>query len=184
MLETLQQRDQDLLLLINRSGNTPLDPVMLMLSEKWVWIPLYGLIVYFIILKEKKHSWLAILFVLIAVCFADFTTSAILKPLVERWRPCRDSDLILELRMISECTGKFGFASSHAANTATLAIFTFLFFDRNPLFFLLIIWSIAVGYSRIYLGAHFPTDVLAGWFIGAIFGYLAVLLYQKLKMHF
>lgn len=178
MWESLVQLDSDWVLAINRAHFPVLDSVMIFISEKWVWLPLYGFLLW-IFLRPVSGSLPKIYLILAiaaGVALSDQTASAVLKPLFERLRPCHDPSLASLLHLPIGCGGKFGFASSHASNTAFLAIFFFLLRGKEwPwLSYLLLIWALVTGYSRIYLGAHFPGDVLVGYAIGAFWAFLLV----------
>jgi undecaprenyl-diphosphatase len=172
MWEMLLQVDSDLALAINQTHSAWADPIMVFFSEKWVWLPMYAYLLW--VFLRPLSDWRSRFYLLMAIAFgvalSDQTASALLKPLTERLRPCHDPDLSALLHLPEGCGGKFGFASSHAANTAFLAMFFFLIRGKAwpKLAIWLAIWAFLTGYSRIYLGAHFPGDVLAGFGIGAI----------------
>ncbi|MEQ9299163.1 MAG: phosphatase PAP2 family protein, partial [Cyclobacteriaceae bacterium] len=107
---------------------------------------------------------------LLAVAATDQLTSSLMKPGFERLRPCHDPSLSETIRIVDGCGGKYGFASGHAANTFMLAIFFVTLFRGNKLFLWMILWAAVVAYSRIYLGVHFPGDVLVGAMLGSLIG--------------
>lgn len=179
----MQNFDIDILYLINSHHIAILDFFMQSISEKWTWLPLYLLAAIFIWQQGKTRNtlWFLICIVL-AVGIADITTSSLLKPSVKRYRPCHEeAHLPFEVRTLTgHCGGKYGFASSHAANFMAMAVMLSLFFRRKKASALFFACAIAVGYSRIYLGVHYPTDVLAGFGIGGIAGYTSWKLYEKI----
>lgn len=119
-----------------------------------------------------------------AVWLADRISSSWFKPFFQRLRPCHDPALARTIRLVESygCGGQFGFMSSHAANTAALATFLSAVLPRRfrVAKSLLVAWSVLTGYSRVYLGAHFPGDVLAGWVLGSGLGLGAAWLYRRL----
>jgi len=178
MLELLDQTDKVVFQVINGIGNSYLDPLMILLSQKWIWIPLY-LFLIFNFVKEFEHRfWVFILAVLAVVLFADQTTSGFMKPFFERLRPCKDDSFSHLVRIVAGCGGKFGFASSHAANTMGIAVITYLSVRRDWTKWL-ILWASFVGLSRVYLGVHYPGDVLAGFMVGLTGAILAHLVVTK-----
>jgi len=165
------------------SMNTPfLDPVMWWIADKYIWIPLYVFLGVFLYRKFGKPSLFMMLFASILIIISD-QFSVVLKNIFERERPCHDEILSLMVHTVNnKCGGKFGFVSSHAANT--MAVFTYmLFLARNTNRNITIItaaWVLLVGYSRIYLGVHFPADIIGGWFIGIMSGFVTYVLYRFL----
>ena len=175
--------DTELLLQINQAHNLILDNVMLKLSDTWTWSFLI-LVVLLVIIKDRppREVALVILGAVLCVVFADQISSSLIKPLVARFRPTHDPDIMFHIRCISGRGGSYGFVSSHAANTMAIAVFFGFVFRHYLLSMLLILWAIAVGYSRIYLGMHFPLDVLAGAGLGVLVGILVyIALYHAVK---
>ncbi|MFZ9045700.1 MAG: phosphatase PAP2 family protein [Cyclobacteriaceae bacterium] len=171
MIDYLVTFDKTLFFLLNGWGSQLMDQFMLFLSAKYPWIPLYAVLVGLLVWKYKASFWIPLLYVLAVFALNDQFTSGFMKPFFERLRPCHDSSL-LEIKRVGKCGGTFGFASSHAANTMGLAISYFFLFGRTWWTTLLVVWAILVGYSRIYLGVHFPGDVIIGFMVGISAAYL------------
>jgi len=172
MIDWLIKIDTELFLFLNHLRSNWMDPVMIFLSAKKVWIPLYLVIIGSLIYKFRKLSFLFILGLILSVVVADQITSGIMKPHFERFRPCHEPKLNGQVLTPSKCGGKYGYASSHAANTFAIAFFIFFLFRKNKRYgMLLILWAGLVSYSRIYLGVHYPLDILTGAVIGILCAY-------------
>ena len=159
--------DQQLFLYLN-SANSPFwDEVMHFLSMTTVWIPLYlGILIYLGMIYKRKFL-IIIFFLIIAVTLTD-QTALLIKNTVERLRPCHEPALQGLVHTVNgECGGMFGFVSSHAANSFNVALLSLLFIRKKWYSVSIIIWAAAIGYSRIYLGVHYPADVFCGSILGA-----------------
>lgn len=181
-MEYLKSLDTELFLLLNGWHNSFFDPVMYWLSNKLIWIPMYLLIVFFIIKRYKMRGVLMLFFVGLVIALCDQTASGLLKNTVQRLRPSHEPALAGLIHLSKAGPGGlYGFASSHAANVFGLA--TYLYFVLGTKFrylkYWLFLWAFAVAYSRIYNGVHYPGDILVGAFIGIIFGFLMAMAYFK-----
>lgn len=174
--------DEQLLLAINGSHRSWLDALMVTVSNRWVWIPLYVVLAGLIYWKRGKGELLWALMIAIPVFLvADQLASGILKPLVARPRPCHEQHLqVLLWNGGWRCGGPYGFASSHASNFFALATYLGWLLRGKVRFawpFLIMVAAI-VSVSRVYLGVHYPTDVLAGATIGGASGMLGIVLFR------
>ncbi|AUC86627.1 phosphatase PAP2 family protein [Polaribacter sp. ALD11] len=136
---------------------------MWIVSGKWTWLPFYLILASFLIWKYKKNSILMILLIGILITMSDQLASGFFKPFFERLRPSQNPDLEGKLHFVNNYkSGKFGFISSHAANVFSLAFYLTLVARKKLKWipFVLIPWAIFVSISRIYLGVHYPTDIL------------------------
>jgi undecaprenyl-diphosphatase len=181
MQEYLKQIDTHLFLLINQANNGVLDTIMYYASSKFFWIPLYLIILVLIIRKYKKKAVFAIVFFILAVALADLSSVHLFKNVFLRLRPCYEPDLIPIINNIVGCGGKYGFVSSHAANSFAIAIMTIsLLGDKHKFFrWLMPLWGILIIYSRIYLGKHYPADVIVGSILGIVIGLLVYWAFTK-----
>ena len=135
-------------------------------------------LIYFLYTNEKKIFLKLIVISVLAVIISDFITSSLMKPYFERLRPCNDPELVGIIDIVSGCGKKFSFASSHASTTFSLA--TIFFFLTRGEVKLLFLWSILIGYSRIYLGVHYFTDVITGFLVGFL---TSILIYRISKKY-
>ncbi len=174
MIEFIKSIDLILLDLINGTGRPILDPIMIFLSAKFVWIPLYLYLIFLLYAQYGKRFWIPLLFILISLILSDQFTSSFMKPYFQRLRPCLDQSLAIVVEVVKGCGGKYGFASSHAANTMGLAVFYLMLLKKKKeiLAYAIFNWALMVGYSRAYLGVHYPGDVIVGFLVGGFFGYL------------
>lgn len=172
-MDTLIQFDKELLIWLNSLNSPFLDVVMMFFTRKEFWIPLYLLLVYQIYKIKGKESilWILSAFVLIFLC--DQISTQLFKNVFERYRPSHDPSLEGIVNLVSGYKGgQYGFVSSHATNSFGFALFTSLLF-RNKLYTVFIFsWSLLIIYTRIYLGVHFPGDVIGGMILGLILGYI------------
>jgi len=167
MVETLLSWDTQLFLFLNGLNSPFWDHVMVFASGKLTWLPFYLLLVYFI---ARKHGWKTLWWLLaiaLVVTAADQISSGIFKNTFQRLRPCHNPDLQGFIHLVGRCGGQFGFVSSHAANTFGVAVFLSLLFRNRWATLGLLFWAAFVSYSRIYIGVHYPGDVICGAIIGA-----------------
>ncbi len=177
MLENIVQSDQQFFLFLNSLHYTFLDPVMHALSGKLIWAPLYAAILAWIAVKEKKQFFFFLILILISVLLAD-RGSVFIKNLILRPRPCHEPALEgLVYTLNGECGGMYGFVSSHAANSFNVALISLLVIRKTWYSIFIIFWALVVGYTRIYLGVHYPGDVLCGSIYGAFVGWFCFSLY-------
>lgn len=170
MLDTLLKWDTQLFLFLNGLHSPFWDPIMVFASGKLTWLPLYLLLIYFI---ARKHRWTTIWWLVaitLVIVATDQISVGLFKNVFQRLRPCHTPELQDLIHLVGRCGGQFGFVSSHAANTFGVAVFLSLLFSKKWVTYSLLIWAAFVSYSRIYLGVHFPGDVLCGAILGAGIG--------------
>lgn len=183
ILQTLDRFDKWLFQKINSQWtNSFFDAVAPFLRQSNIWMPLYLFLFVFAALNFRKNGWWWILFFLCNVALTDMIGTRIFKHTFQRLRPCSDPDFAASVRLvIQDCAGGYSFVSNHAANHFGLA--TFLYFTLKDhvgkWVGVVYILAIAVGYSQIYVGVHYPLDVLSGALIGIIVGMLVARFFNK-----
>lgn len=184
MIDQLIELDKELFLFLNGLHTPWLDPIMVILSMKWIWIPFYVFLLYHIFKAYKIKSWTILLCIGITILLTDQITSSFMKPFFARLRPSWEPNLEGLIHLVDGYKGgKFGFASSHAANTFGTATFlSLLFKNKKPWILWLFLWATVVSYTRIYLGVHYPGDILAGGAVGILCGWLSFILYSRLTV--
>jgi undecaprenyl-diphosphatase len=151
-----------------------MDFIMYWLSNRPVWIPLYVFLIALLFKKYGRQTLYLLLSVAILVFLTDQVSVHLFKNVFLRLRPCHDPLLQGMVRTLNgECGGSYGFVSSHAANTFGLAVFLFPFLRSTipGLSWIIIAWAAVVSFSRIYLGVHFPLDVIVGAMLGILLGF-------------
>jgi undecaprenyl-diphosphatase len=171
-MEKIIELDKKLLLYLNSFHSPWLDPVMYFITHTLTWLPLYLFLLYLVIRDYKKQVWVVLLGIGLTILLADQITSSLMKPYFARLRPSQEPSLRGLVYIVKGYTGgKFGFASSHAANTFGTATFFFLLYRHTKKWIaLLFVWAVVMTYTRIYLGVHYPGDILVGGIIGVLSG--------------
>lgn len=176
--------DTELFLFLNGLHADWLDPVMIFISGKLSWTPFYLVLLYLIVKNYKKQSILIIIGIILLIVCSDQISSSVFKPLFERPRPCHN-EAIKDLVYLpnGHCGGAYGFISSHACNVFALAVFITHILKRYypKIGWVMFIWAAMVAYSRIYMGVHYPGDVLVGAAVGAVIGWGFVKVYKSIR---
>ncbi len=175
MIEKLKDFDADFVLFFNGLHTPFLDSLFFTISKTFVWIPLYLLLLFFVIRYYKQRSWLVLVFIALLITASDQFASGFVKPLVLRYRPTHNEFISPMIHLVNGYTGGlYGFISSHAANVFALTTFLTIVLKEANLkwLWLLWIWAIIVSLSRIYLGVHYLSDILGGALSGVFLGWL------------
>lgn len=167
----VEQLDQQLFLFLNSLHSTFWDQVMVVISERVTWIPLYMAILVALWYRYRNKFWIIVLAIALAMGASD-QVSVLIKKAVKRPRPCHEITLEGEVYTVNgRCGGAYGFVSSHATNSFSVALLTLLLLKKRWLTISMILWALVVGYSRIYLGVHYPGDVICGSLLGTLTGW-------------
>ncbi len=179
--------DEKGLLLINCHHNLFWDKIMWFASGETSWYPFYFLLALLLISYFRKKSWLLLLLIIPLVICTDQLSSTIIKGMEIRYRPSHISGIQNLLHYVNNYHGGlYGFVSGHATNVSGFAVYLTLITKQkiNWLPYLLFPWALFVCYSRVYLGVHFPGDVIGGLFFGSFTGWMFALIYQQLELQF
>lgn len=182
-LEPLVQLDKQLLLMLNGSDSLFLDGLVMTLTTAATWIPLYVSLFYLVLKNNDNVRQILLVVVCAAACvvLAGTVDDAIVKPLVARWRPTQDPEIALLVDVVDGYRGgKYGFFSAHAANTFSIAIFFCLLVRSRVLSMALILWSLTNCWTRIYLGVHYPGDIVCGLLWGGFVGFVVYWVYRHI----
>lgn len=181
MLEKLRSLDVDLFVFLNGLGSETFDPLWLLITKQINWLPVFLLLLYLVYSKiGMKQTLYVLLFVALLVAFTDQVTN-LFKNGFQRLRPCNNTDINSFIRVVQQ-RSSFSFFSGHASNSMAVATFLFFIF-RNYYKYpaLLFLWPLIFAYSRIYLGLHYPLDILTGYLFGVINGYLVFKTYSHFQ---
>jgi undecaprenyl-diphosphatase len=178
MLEKILALDTQLFIYLNSLGSETYDGLWLIITKQVNWIPFFLFLFYLIYTKLGiKQTLYLLLFVAVLVTATDQITN-LFKYTFQRARPCNDPEINTFIRIV-QARSSFSFFSGHAANTMAVATFLYLIFKKQFKYFgLLFLWPLIFAYSRIYLGLHYPLDILSGYLCGLFTGYLAYKIYQ------
>lgn len=181
MIDWLEHIDREILFFINDHHTAFLDELMWIISGKLTWVPLYVLVAYFI---QKRYGWKGVgvfaLGIIACIALADFISFRFIKNVVERYRPSHNLEIQDHLHYYLQSNGKeyrgglYGFVSSHAANFFAIGTWCIMLIGKNIrwLVYTIVIATVLVVYSRVYLGVHYPSDILGGAILGTIIGFI------------
>lgn len=177
----LHQLDRTVFLFINGKHDHIVDFIMYYASEKWIWIPFYVWLLYVLYRNYNKKVLWFLPVIALMITLSDQACNLV-KNTVQRPRPCHAAELQGMVHLVyDKCGGAWGFISSHAANSMALTVFVWMMLPKSytDLRRELIAYVLLIAYSRVYLGAHYPADILGGWMTGAFIGFIAAKLIQR-----
>ena len=184
MLEKIISLDKQLLVFLNGLGSETFDPLWLFLTKQSNWIPFFLVLLYLVHKKLGAQQTLVIIVFVGVLLTLNNTITELFKAHFQRLRPCNDPEIKDIIRNIKP-SNSFSFFSGHSSNTMAVFVFLFAIFKRHYKHFgWFVFWPLIFSYSRIYLGLHFPTDILCGYTCGLIMGFLTYKTYQLLQIRY
>lgn len=184
MIETLTSLDNQILLFFNGNHTPFLDEFMSLITGKWFWIPFYVFLMDFLFKRlGPKKAAMSLLAVVVAIVMTDQICASVIRPIVARLRPCNPDNPIFEYITIVKgiAPGGYSWPSCHGANTFALATLLSFVFRSRAFTAMIFLWAIMVSISRLYLGVHYPTDILCGAAFGSVFGYISLFMVNALS---
>lgn len=174
MINLLHNLDQKLFLWMNGFHSPHLDQLMVFLSGQALWVPFIVFFLWKAKMKlERRQLGVFFVFMILTLVLTDVTSSYIMKNIFDRLRPCRVDELKpLIYHFGQKCGGKYGFVSSHAANSLAVVLFSFLALELRGQYFFLLLLPVLVSFSRVYLGVHYPGDIAGGFLVGATWAFI------------
>lgn len=186
ILNDLINIDVDVFLFLNGIHSPFFDVVFHWITSRVLWLPFYSFLLYLIVKKWGKKTLIIGLFVGLFFLLGDRISVMFFKDVFERLRPCHNPNIAGLVHLVDGCGGQYGFVSSHATNSFALAIFTGLLLRKTYKYILIgmLLWAALVSYSRIYVGVHYPGDILGGAILGTIVGLFVFWLMKYSNKHF
>lgn len=181
MIDQLVSLDQEVFLAINQGlSNAFFDWLMPVLRNPYTWAPLYLFVIVFCIRNYRKKGILIVLFILITFGVADALSSSVIKKSVKRVRPCNDIEFKEEVNLLVRCGSGYSFTSSHAANHFAIATVLIMIFYRRwkHILWLGLSWAAIISIAQVYVGVHYPLDIIGGALLGSLIGYLTGLIFR------
>jgi undecaprenyl-diphosphatase len=182
LIETIKRLDYQLFSKINGEWhNAFFDLFFPFTRESFIWIPFYFFLLIFAVVNFKHRGWYWALFFIATSILSDFISSDLIKEAIFRVRPCHDPLVADQIRfLVSYCPMSSGFTSSHATNHFAAAMYIFTTFKSiSKRWFLIFLWAFTISYAQVYVGVHFPADVICGAIVGLMVGYLPAIIYNK-----
>lgn len=166
---------------LNGSDSYFMDCVMWIFSHKLIWAPFYLFLLFALVFRKKPHEWIPIVIgIALLVFLCDQFSSGICKEFFARFRPSKHPEFMDQVKLLygNKGGGLYGFISGHATNSFGIAVFASLFFKRKFVTIVLCLWAATVALSRVYLGVHFISDIVAGAIAGSLIAWLLYALYR------
>ena len=183
-MESIIDIDQRLFHFIHQDlANNFFDFIMPWIREKTTWIPLYLILLFILIKKFRRQVWLPLVCILLSVVLADQISSHLIKPWIQRIRPCNEPEIVNWIRNVVHCGSGYSFTSSHATNHFAIAVVV-LFILRKWSKWVVpvaLIWATSIAFAQVYVGVHYPLDVIGGAILGSLIGLFFFYLFRFLQ---
>lgn len=173
MIDQIIQIDRELFFAINHGlSNSLFDWLMPILRDRYTWVALYIFIIIYSIKTFKKQGLIMMIFLALTFGIADFLSSSVIKPTVQRLRPCNETEIKAEVNNLVDCGTGYSFPSSHATNHFAIAVFLIMMFYHKwkSILPIGIIWAGSISFAQIYVGVHYPVDIVTGTILGTSVG--------------
>lgn len=184
MIDQLIALDKELFLSVNQGmSNAFFDWLMPILRNRFTWAPLYLFIIIFSVKNYKREGAMMIMALLLNFAISDSVSSKLVKNSVQRLRPCNDIELREQMVQRVRCSGGYSFTSSHAANHFAMAVLLIILFYRRwkHVLWLALLWAASISFAQVYVGVHYPLDILAGALLGILIGLTSGFIYNRIR---